>query len=473
MFKKLSPQIFVIALSALLPFNNSFGAVFGPPFHFKDGQSHERKDIKKKIKSFRVQTSRNPLPSLVYVETSDVKLVMFTEIAEMLERTTQPDWSVVPSPYERSCQAHLQKNHFAVPALASFEPRCVNINSQLAAFFSSESLKSCRYTYLPEAFVEERAPGSVREEDLENLEGLLAVPLEALRRIPSPTNLMTPEQKNQLREIIVKVRAQKLRGLVAAERTRLEGVLSSLEMTDGCYAEDDRKLIYTKIHDLYQEVTQAGNYIQNLETQGQAQALADSQRIRNAGKQRATLPFPTLTDKDRQFISMYLGGIYWRMRGGGLVSEPQGTQKTRYWYNYLPMKMIGYINGGSDGEEAGQLMFLQIFQGWGEWMDMGRTAGGNDAYYDLTYMTDRGVDQVKPLMSSLALKGYESADLAIGGMQMGVCYYFAWDRLPRFLLGADLTAPYAGFIDGPTAVGELCTGASISLGLSKTLLNGK
>ncbi|KHD87008.1 MAG: hypothetical protein OM95_16805 [Bdellovibrio sp. ArHS] len=464
--------LLVLFSLATMPLS-SFAAVFGPPFHFKDGQSHERKDIKKKIKSFRVQTSRNPLPPLVYVDTSDVKLVMFTEIAEILERATQPHWTPVSSAYAKNCPTHILKSQMPMPVVNSLEPRCESLDQRLRAYLSEPVLRGCRQTYQPESFVESRGPGAVSENDLQSLEGLLAVPLEALRKVNLPTNLLSQEDQNQLREIIVKVRAEAIKYHIDSERRALTELLASLQNSEECYGEEAKASLYATFYQLYKEVTDAGVYIQDLEARGLSQAMADRQRVLQSGRQRSSLPFPTLTDKNRQFISMYLGGVYWRMRGGGLVSEPQGTQKTRYWYNYLPMKMIGYINGGSDGEIAGELMFLQIFQGWGEWMDMGRTAGGKDAYYDLTYMTDRGVDQVNPLMMALALKGYETADLSIGGMQMGACYYFAWDRLPRFTLGADLTAPYAGFIDGPTAVGELCTGASISLGLSKTLLNGK
>jgi hypothetical protein len=61
----------------------------------------------------------------------------------------------------------------------------------------------------------------------------------------------------------------------------------------------------------------------------------------------------------------------------------------------------------------------------------------------------------------------------MGGLFMGVGYYYGYYPLFGFHWAEMLPKPYSGFIDGSTAIGEYNIGASLGLGLARTLLPGK
>ena len=90
-------------------------------------------------------------------------------------------------------------------------------------------------------------------------------------------------------------------------------------------------------------------------------------------------------------------------------------------------------------EQGGALWFeprpgggLAVFDGWGDWMDMGSTPGGEDKYFDLVAMTRRGHQQVKAAVDLLAQRSYDATPLLTGGLQMGPCYYYSFEKLQAF-----------------------------------------
>lgn len=466
--KTLNIFVTLVLVGAQLP---AQAAIYAP-FDFKDGKSHERSDIKSMFKSFRVERSRNPLPSLKYVDTSDVRLTMFTEVVDVLEAFAAPVF--VPVTLKEpivACATHETLTAESLPK-AVVSSQCHEVIQEISTTLRPGFEKACRYTYHSERFVEDRGRGVVSRDELETLEGLIAVAGEPLSHLPFPSNVVSPDFKAKMRSIIAKVRLSKLMADLDQEARDLDRLTARMAQASGCFTKNDSQRLEVKLKGLQVENSNARQYLLELERAGRAQAELDRKTVEARHRNRTTLPFPSLTDQERQFLSMYLGGVYWRMRGGGLVDEPQGTQATRVWYHYLPMSMIGYVNGGDVGKAAGEAMYARIFQGWGQWMDMGRTPGGGDRYYDLVYMTDRGDRQIPDTAQILSDESYETADLRMGALQMGACYYFAYDRLMNYFIGADLKPPYGGFVDGATSWGELCTGAVISLGLSKSLLNG-
>ena len=58
------------------------------------------------------------------------------------------------------------------------------------------------------------------------------------------------------------------------------------------------------------------------------------------------------------------------------------------FFNLHPMKAILGLSSDSHGDEVAYAQFTRLFEGWGEWMDMG-TSGG-ELYQDLMGMLDRG-----------------------------------------------------------------------------------
>jgi hypothetical protein len=88
-------------------------------------------------------------------------------------------------------------------------------------------------------------------------------------------------------------------------------------------------------------------------------------------------------------------------------------------------------------------------------------------------MTQRGQRQAQSGVDALKPYGYDTAPLLTSGLFMGPGYYYAWYPLYGFLWAQSLAKPYSGFIDGPTAIGEFSIGASLGLGMARTLLPGK
>ena len=123
-------------------------------------------------------------------------------------------------------------------------------------------------------------------------------------------------------------------------------------------------------------------------------------------------------------------------------------------------------------EGVGNSILIDENWGWDEWWDMGTTPGSADKYSDLVGMTQRGkrgVDLVRPQVEG---RGYDIRSLVAGGMQMGPCYYYAWEELFSFRLGDNLQDPYMWFIEWPTSIGEFCAGAALAEGLARTMLWG-
>ncbi|HEY8078300.1 MAG TPA: hypothetical protein VIF62_29430, partial [Labilithrix sp.] len=210
--------------------------------------------------------------------------------------------------------------------------------------------------------------------------------------------------------------------------------------------------------------------LEKTKTDGEAAHQHDEVCLAAHSRTRTALPFG-LSDDDRRFIAFWLGGTYWRMRGGGLM--PLGsTQAARWDFLEQPFTRIGELTGGKDGTDAAFDIYLAVFEGWSDWMDMGETQPGGDKYYDLVGMTARGARQVQSASQTLASRGYDVADLGAGGLGMGPCYFWGHEQLKPFRYADQMSPPYGAFIEGFTAVGEWCSGATIALGFAKTLLRG-
>src|SRR5262249_35802144 len=70
-------------------------------------------------------------------------------------------------------------------------------------------------------------------------------------------------------------------------------------------------------------------------------------------------------------------------------------------------------------------------------------------------------------------RGYDTEKLMAGGLQMGACYYYAWELLESFRWADMLMSPYGPFLEFPTPIGEFCTGASIPLGRAPPMQDGQ
>ncbi|MFN7905442.1 MAG: hypothetical protein ACK5P5_09685 [Pseudobdellovibrionaceae bacterium] len=181
----------------------------------------------------------------------------------------------------------------------------------------------------------------------------------------------------------------------------------------------------------------------------------------------AVSKFDNMPQEERTALTTWLGAVYWRMRGGGIVDKPSGTQQTRLYFVGYAFETLARLNGSSFESGIGlNLMQKLIFKGWGEWMDMGTTPGQDTELNDLINMTARGAYQVNGILNSMR---YENIT-RVSGLHLGSCYIYSWDKLRDVYVLPSLKPPFASYMDGATAWGEYCFGAALGYGISRGLL---
>lgn len=179
-------------------------------------------------------------------------------------------------------------------------------------------------------------------------------------------------------------------------------------------------------------------------------------------------PLADLHPAARIAASALLGALSWRVRGG--AGNLGTTTKARWLGLGLPFMGLGYLNGGVDGLIAGFLMVPPVHLGWADWMSMGRN-GNSSKSNDVMAMTVRGLMQTSLSGSYLWARGY-GPGMLLSGAAMGPCYWGAWEYYPN---KAKPRVPFFGsyLLDGPTSVGELCTGAAYGGAMSAVLGSGR
>ncbi len=425
--------------------------------------------------------------SLVTLQSGDTTLWFFPEMAATLQRavtakTTPMTWPVgTPA----LCTKHAT---FSVPAniLAAGAPAsCSNTDGVVRQKLAATSV--CLDVEQPERYVLAYEPAVVNDSTTATVDSLIGLAGEALSHYPAPDGLLPADWVPTLRSVIWKIRRPVIAQQIASARQAYKDALATLGAQASCFDPTAHAALTTAVGGLDAELAAADTHLANVEKAGKTKADQELVCLGAHARTRGPLPFPSMTADERKFVAFWLGGIYWRMRGGGLI--PLGsTQKARVQFCERPLRRIGDLAGGAVGEEAGYRTFLNIFDGWGEWMDMGTTPGGQDFYEDLVQMTDRGRQQVAdppngglpvPIsfttsaVTYLGEKGYDTTALTTGGLDMGPCYAYALDPLKDFRYADTPMAPYNGqLIEWFTAIGEFCSGASISLGLAETLLSG-
>jgi hypothetical protein len=406
---------------------------------------------------------------LTEIQLVDSRLHFFPEIADLLTRAaTRTEKAEREKPGVETCKSHLDFDAHLITNISTAR-QCANFRDDVQNTFSGFQ-KVCLYATEAERFVAEHHPGEVDFFEMMSLEGAIATAGEALSHIDFPSALITDDFHKTTRQIIAKIRFAKLTSDIDSQLQNYNHLLKQLKTKQQCLSGGPSDTLEGAVHLLIEELQSAKADLQELDRLGRGQAELDRQMVLNRGRFREILPYPSLTDSERQFLSMYFGAVFWRMRGGGLI-KLSGTQHARIEFNLFPMMIIGNLNGGSSGSSAGQSIFTHIFKGWSQFMGMG-PIGDPKRIANLIGMTNRGRYQVEGAATTLKENGYDDTDLQAGGSQMGACYLYSWDRLNGIRIGDPIPAPYWAFIDGPTSWGELCAGASISLGLSKSLLNG-
>ena len=417
-----------------------------------------------------------PLPStLQTLQSGAVTLWFSPETAAALSRTgasmgaPAAPWPSAPG----VCAAH---DAFSVPSVASLEASpspsaaCHTVVQSVVDDLAA-SAPSCREVEEPERYVRRLPSAEVTLGTTADVAGLVGVAGEAFTHAPPvPAGLLPSDFATTTRTILKKVRADALASRASDARAAYARAKSALATQPACFV--NGTALASAIDALDAELATTTSSLSTLVQSGKTEAAHEALCLAAKSHVRVTSSLPTLTRDERRFAAFWLGGIFWRMRGGGLI--PLGsTQSARLYYLQRPFTVIGDFAGGQDGADAAMQIYLAIFEGWGTWMDMGRTPGQEDQYDDLVNMTRRGERQVHAAAQLLAQRGYDPTPLTEGGLAMGPCYFYAYDPLGDFRWADALGAPYGPFLEWPTALGEFCTGASIALGLADTLLEGR
>jgi MYXO-CTERM domain-containing protein len=412
---------------------------------------------------------------LTAVQLGPVALYLFDNIANGLDRAVNAGPGIVPDRVRTPmmCATH---EAFVYPPLLVASPSagCVSVEEAVAAAYA-DLAKTCTEVEFPETYVFEHPPGHVDTAVVNSLESLIAVAGEALSHIDFPVGLLQSDFFDRLRPIISKIRYTTLETRLTLKEAALTDAQTNLADSSQCFEPSARAALETTTNDLLAELALARTQLETTYQTGLSQATADRNAARADCRAREDLPHPSLTDDERILLAHYIGGIYWRARGAGLLAYPpdpeQGLLRRLLYVGYA-FQVLADLAGGAGAEGVGTNLLIDENWGWDEWWDMGTTPGSADKYSDLVGMTargKRGVDLARPQIEG---RGYDIRSLIGGAMMMGPCYYYAWELLAGFRLGESLQDPYMWFIEWPTSLGEFCAGAGLAEGLVRTLLWG-
>lgn len=422
------------------------------------------------------EASLPPLPtselSTIAVDSGATTLWFWPENARLLSGiaaagTTAMTWPTTPT----LCVA---TDAFTIPTLLGASPTsaCTAADAMIRAQLADVS--ACDLVDRPELYVL-GYDASNPESDCDTLEHLIGLAGEGFAKAGAPPDgILPPDFVPSLRSVIAKLRHDTLAAQLAAAKATYAQALATLQANAACFDAGAVASLTTGIGALTKEVGAASLSLEELESAGIAANAQENLCLAAKSQARSTVLFPALTKAEREFVAFWLGAVYWRMRGGGLI--PLGsTQDARSYFLQQAFTHIGELLDQPDAASVANAFYLQVVvDGWGDWQDMGRTPGGGDKYADLVSMTERGQRQAQAGINVLQPLGWDTSELMTGGLQMGPGYFWVYEAAPDFRYALGLPSPpYSGYIDAPTAVGEFNIGAALELGLAHTLLAGK
>lgn len=442
------------------------------------------------------------------VTTPTTQLWVFAEVKAQFLRAVDAGVAPMVWPAPTLCA---RSASFTAPTTTLLAPgasvTCQMREAAVRQPLTAVTLATCVDQEEPERFVSaSRVPAGLSQSALNSfvdqrtntLEQQLGLAGAGLALVPVRQGVLPPDWVPTMRSVLWKVRGADTARL-AATRTAFQNSITILTTDAPCFHSMSGPQLRADLQTMVAELNAVEAHIAQVIAQGTAAAAQQRQCLVNRGRTRPTLPVPALTDEEREFVAFWLGGVYWRMRGAGLL-QLGSTQNARTYFARRPFREIARLaNGTAVGERAADALYCGLFDGWGSWMDMGTSMNpsgpaedNQDMYDDLVGMTNRGREQVaaKTLATSpcfllnvsgnkhaeeqLRDSNYDTQALFAGGLQMGPCYLYSLNPLQNFnwYTTAQAQAPYSGFLEGFTALGEFCTGAALGLGLTKSLLNG-
>ena len=438
----------------------------------------------------------NGLPDLPVASLAEnahegpVTLWLFPDAFDLLDRMAATDKSDFVWPRDLdSCKGHAG---FFLPQMliSGASAECQNIYAQIQTAVDERT--ACAPAAEPERYALDYPPGVVDDSNTNTVLDLIGIMGSTFAQFPPLYDGILPDDfVPYLRDVLRKLRYDQL---MPPLNGQLGAFLNARKMVDdnaACFIPAKRDTAIERIDILIAESSALRDHIEDLRVTGETEYHKEELRLGAISRARNELPYPSLTQADREFIAFWLGGLYWRLRGGGII-KLDGTQDCRRLGLRRPFTVLGDLAGAAHGKEAADGLYCEIFSGWGEWFDMGTTPGGDDRYYDLVKMTRRGFEQIETAVAGssalnacaipdppfvldiegLNQKNYDTTQLIAAGLTMGPCYYFPWDQLFPWVWANEVSEPYGGVIDGPTAIGEVCIGGALAVGLTRTLLNG-
>lgn len=442
-------------------------------FEFQNRSLEGREDISAVYSGLSTKITKEEARSLKKLSVASIDMYVFKEVADLMERGSHPagsPWQALKAP--TLCEEH---KSFKLEELPRIKNSCPFTKLAFKSLEKDQNLfLNCQNAYQPELYVDEIPAGEVKINRISHLSGLIQTMAWPLRYMNLPENLITQDMLIKMRFLLTKIRMEDLQEKIQRNKEMITSVMNGLNH-ERCFdlSINEMEALKTKVNHLHSEILAAENYLKQIDEEGRRQAELDREKVLATGKTRAILPYPNLTDSDREYITMYLSSIMWRLRGGGVVARTDTTQFRRIFYTWRPVNLIARLNGGDDGQGTGFRIFLGLMKMWGRYFDMGTYAPDEDRYYDLTKMTERGLFQVKFANKFLERNGYSTNYMTMAGLQMGPLYYYATYSGMRTLKYPGRTEPpFREAIGGSTDWGELLFGANLGIALSRTFLQG-
>lgn len=408
---------------------------------------------------------------LTPMEAGGKTLHFFPPVAQLLDRiaTSYPAGTVTPA--VMNCPAHVDM-FTSFPVIAG-KDSCDNEKTALKEIVKTGSI--CVQVQTPVEFLANLDPSEPDPVEMDKMEEILKLYGPALKRMQLFGAFQRQDYYDILSSAIVKVRMEKVRETLEKRRGHFATINKNLLKGGDCFkgtAEEKQKAInlFTRAYD---ETLALLHELEQTESLGVSRVLAEGAKLQAAGRSLPKLPYPSLTESERAFLTTSISGFLWRSRGGGIFHDPTNTNIRRVTFTLQPMSELARVNAGEKSSWMGTELWMKLFKPWGEYHDLGRLDGDKETDYQS--MKSRGVEQVSGLASQAKSQGYDQTAILQSGPMMGDCYWYGFERASTLQMGRHLDneRPFQHAIAAPSQWGEFCTGLNIGYGLSRSLLRGR
>lgn len=405
------------------------------------------------------------------MEAGGKTLYFFPPVATLLDRIATNASAETVTPATTTCPAHIEMA--TNPAMIAGKDSCSAEKEALKELAKSGSI--CFEVQTPVEQLANLDPSEPDPLEMDKMEEILKLYGPALKRMQLFGAFQRQEYYDTLTSAIVKVRMDKIRETLEKRRSYFVTVNKNLLKGGDCFkgtAEEKRKAV-TLYARAYDEVLALLYELGQIESLGVSRVLSEGNKLQARGKSIPKLPYPSLTESERAFLTTSLSGFLWRSRGGGIFHEPTNTNIRRVTFTLQPMSELARVNAGEKSSWLGTELWIKLFTPWGEYHDMGRKDGDKESDYQA--MRSRGVEQVSGVASQAKSQGYDQTAILQSGPMMGDCYWYGYERAGTLKMGANLDneRPFQHAMVGPSQWGEFCTGLSFGYGLSRSLLLGR